>query len=96
MPQPIYKCYMLRWKESWYQLSQEDRDQLLEQVNDSFQKVGGKNVIFCNSAWSSEAWLGFGVEEFPDIEAAQQHASDLLKFNWFQYVEATSVLGTKT
>ena len=59
-------------------------------------RARAKNVIFCNSVWSSEAWLGFGVEEFPDVEAAQQHANDLVKLNWFQYVEAISALGTKT
>lgn len=95
MPQPIYKMYLLRWKEPWHQLSDAERERLLEQVNASFQKVGGKNVIFCNSVWSSEAWLGFGVEEFPDVEAAQAHADDLLKLDWFRYVEAMSVLGTK-
>ncbi len=95
MTQPIYKMYLLRWKESWYQLSQEERESLLAKVDDSFKNVGGKNMLFCNSAWSSEAWLGFGVEEFPDLEAAQKHAEDLLKLNWFRYVEAMSVLGTR-
>ena len=95
MTQPIYKMYLLKWKESWYRLSQTERDSILAKVDESFTKVGGKNVLFCNSVWSSEAWLGFGVEEFPNIEAAQKHAEDLLKLSWFQYVEAMSVLGTK-
>ncbi len=95
MAQPVYKMYKLKWKESWYQLSAPEREAILAKVDESFAKVGGKNVLFCDSSWASETWLGFGVEEYPSVEAAQQHAEDLTKLNWFRYAESESVLGTK-
>ncbi len=95
MSQPIYKVHLLKWKEPWYALSPTEREQLLAKVDASFASVGGKSQLFCNSAWSSEEWLGFGVEEYPDVEAVQKHTEDLLRLNWFRYVETLSVLGTQ-
>lgn len=95
MTQPVYKMYKLKWKEAWYQLPVQEREAILAKVDESFARVGGKNVLFCDSSWASETWLGFGVEEYPSVEAAQTHAEDLAKLNWFRYAESESVLGTK-
>lgn len=95
MSQPIYKVYMLKWKDAWYQLSPAERENLITQVDESFDAVGGKNLLFCNSTWSSEAWMGFGVEEYPNLEAVQKHADDLLRLNWFRYADSQSTLGTQ-
>jgi hypothetical protein len=37
----------------------------------------------------------FGVEEFPSIEAVQQHALDLFNAGHFRYLECKSMLGIK-
>jgi hypothetical protein len=34
------------------------------------------------------------VEEFPDLEAVQQHTKLLEELNWMRYVEAETLLGT--
>jgi hypothetical protein len=39
--------------------------------------------------------MGFGVEEFPDIEAVQKHAELLNEIDQYRYIEGISVLGTK-
>ena len=36
-----------------------------------------------------------GVEDFPNIEAVQNYIVAINEFNWFRYLEATNVLGTK-
>jgi hypothetical protein len=92
---PIYKLYIYRFKEAEYQLSEKEREDIRAQLAASLQEVGGKEVIRCNSVWSSEEWLGFGVEEFPDIEAVQKHAQNLLKINRFRHIESRTLLGTK-
>jgi len=95
MAQPIYKVFLLKPKEAWYQLSEEDRESHLAKDEESRKKVGGKVIVACNSGWSSDQWPYFGVEEFPDIEAVQKHSEELIKLNWFRYFESMSFLGTK-
>jgi hypothetical protein len=93
MAGPIYKLYMGKATEAWYQLSEEERNSLLDKIGP--EKAGGKTLVACNSGWSSEQWQWFGIEEFPDIEAVQQHAEDLEEVGWSRYKESVSVLGTK-
>ena len=68
----IYKLYLGRPTEAWYQLSQEEQNNLMAKVVQSLEDAGGKPIIRCSSAWSTETWPFFGVEEFPNIEAAQK------------------------
>jgi hypothetical protein len=94
MTGPVYKMFRARWKEPWFALSKEEQDALTAKVIDALKQAGGKEVIFCNSAWSSEQWWAFGVEEFPDLEAVQQHTRLLQELDWMRYVEAETLLGT--
>ena len=92
---PIYKLSMTNYTGAWYQLSERERDHLLVKRMESLEKVGGKVIVSCSSAWSSEQWLWFGVEEYPDIEAVHKHTEDLLALNWFRYFVGVTTLGTK-
>ena len=95
MSQPIYKLFLFRNTEAYYQLSSDEQNEILSQLDAAFQKVGGKRLIFCNSSWSSEQWPVFGVEQFPNIEAVQEYAQALNELNLPRYVESMSVLGTE-
>jgi hypothetical protein len=96
MAGPIYKLWMLKLTEAWYQLSEEEQNNHLARINEALEKAGGKTIITCSSAWSSEEWQGFGLEEFPDIEAVQKHTEVLLmELDHYRYMECTSLLGTK-
>jgi len=95
MADPVYKLWMMRPTEAWYQLSEEEQNRLLAKLQEALEKVGGKSVLMCASAWSSERWSLFGVEEFPDIEAVQKLSEIHNGLNWFRYHEAVSLLGIK-
>ena len=93
---PIYKLWMMKkFTGAWWQLSEQERHALRAQVRDALKQVGGKQVLECSSAWCTEEWPHFGVEEFPDIEAVQKHTHLLHELNWPCYVESVSMLGTK-
>jgi hypothetical protein len=94
MAKPIYKMFLARPSEAWHRLSPQEQSNLLGQVEAALEKAGGKSVVFCESSWASEQWPLFGVEEFPDIEAVQQHAKLLGELNWYRYVETSTLLGT--
>lgn len=91
----IYKMYKVRPAEAWYQLSSAEQESLLKQVNEALDKVGGKRLVNCNSQWASDHWMGFGVEEFPSLEAQHKHTELLSALNWFRYIDADTLLGTK-
>ena len=94
MSQPIYKLYLGKMKEAWHQLPHEAKNDLLGKVNGALAQAGGKQVLMCNPSWCNEQWHFFGVEEFPNIDAVQQHTKLLNELNWERYVESISYLGT--
>jgi hypothetical protein len=95
MSQPIYKLFLVKSSAAGYQLSEKERETLFAKVEEAFTKVGGKRILLCNSAWASEQWSNWGVEQFPDMEALQKYTELLNEFNWFQYVESMTILGTE-
>ncbi len=95
MAQPIYKVYLAKLSEAWHQLSPDEQKNLFARVGEALEKVGGKNIVTCNSGWCSEQWPFWGVEQFPDVEAVQKHTALLGELNWFRYVESMTVLGTE-
>ncbi|MFN8560921.1 MAG: hypothetical protein U0703_04685 [Anaerolineae bacterium] len=60
MAAPIYKLWMARTTEAWYQLSSEEQNSLLQKVQDTLVQVGGKSTVTCDSSWSSEQWVFLG------------------------------------
>jgi len=95
MAPPIYKVWMAKFKNAWYRLSQEEQNKLQERNLESLNEVGAESIVFCISYWANEEWMGWGVEKYPDIEAVQKHADNLMAMNWFNYMESKTHLGTE-
>ena len=93
MAQSIYKLFVGKMTEIAYQVSPEEEAKMLAKVDEALEKVGGKRIISCDARWCGDQWTFFGVEEFPNIEAVQQHAKLLGELKWFQYIDTISVLG---
>jgi hypothetical protein len=94
MAKTIYKLYMVKPTEAWYQLSSEEQASILQKNQESLEKAGGKTIASADCAWSSEEWLFFGLEEYPDIEAEQQHVKNMIDKNLFRYMDSKVILGT--
>ena len=95
MTGPIYKMFHARWTEAWYQLSQEQRDTIFQQMTETTEKLGIKSTVVCDSSWNSDRWLFWGVEEYPDMAAVQEYTKCLVELNWFRYVDSETLLGTR-
>jgi len=95
MTKPIYVLFLARNKEAWHQLSQEEKDTLMAKNSASLKQVGAEPVILCDSSWSSEKWMFFGILKFPDIGALKQHSDDRNEMEWHRYVYAESLLGAE-
>ena len=86
---------MVKPTEAWYQLSSEEQASILQKDRESVEKAGGKTIVSADCSWSSEEYLFFGVEEYPDIEAEQKHVKDLNDMNFFRYLDSKVILGTE-
>jgi hypothetical protein len=95
MAQPIYKVFFLKYKEPWYELTEEEQYKLEAKNEESLKQVGAEHLIMCASVWAAEEWLGWGVEKYPDIEAVQKHTMTLYALNWFKYFDSKTYLGTE-
>jgi hypothetical protein len=94
MDGPIYVFFRARPTEAWYQLSQTEKDNLFAKIDALGEPFGLKRVVNCNSRWSNERWVTFGVEEFPDIAAYQKYNSALEQADWYRYIDSETMLGT--
>ena len=96
MSQKIYRLWRVkRFCEPYYQLSIEEQNDLLAKDKNAREEVGGKRIMVCDSAWSNEQILMFGIEEFPNIEAVQKHSKILMEHDWGRYLVSDSILGTE-
>jgi hypothetical protein len=95
MKRPIYKVFFFKPTEAWYQLSKKGKNDLKVKLEKALAKVGGKEIVMCFSGWNSEQYQGWGVEEFPNIDAVQKHHALLVELNWFRYADSNSYLGTE-
>jgi len=80
----------------WLQLPEAERKSLWDKVSRAFEEVGGKRTMICDSSWSSEAYPGFFIEIYPDIEALQKFTAYLNKINFLQYFDTLTVIGTES
>jgi len=93
MGKTIYQLFTARFTEAWYQLSKEEQDRIVAKQAESSAKVGAKNIVFADSVWSNEKWQFFGVNEYPNLEALQEHTNDLIDIQWFRYLDSKVILG---
>jgi hypothetical protein len=67
MDEPIYKVFFNRYREAWYQLSDEERYSFYKKHADAFRELGIKSIVFLDTGWSTEEWDDGGVNEYPNI-----------------------------
>ncbi len=95
MSTKIYKLFIIhRFTEGFYQLSPEARESLWKKIVENETTAGVKPLIYCNARWCDEAVAGWGVEEYPDIQAVQNVSEMHEKYEWFRYVDSQTFLGT--
>lgn len=99
MSKPIQVLYLIKRKESWYQLSYEEKNIIGLQTLEATVKAGGKRLTICDSTWSSGECEFFELTEFPNLSAIQQRIDFYEQAEMFRYYEISTVLGfemTKT
>ena len=95
MDQPVYKLWLMNYKDAWYRLSPEEQQARSAKVEEALKNVGGEQLMVRVSGWASEEWMAWGVEKFPNMQAVQAHTMALFAINHFQYIESVSYLGVE-
>ncbi len=97
-PNPIWLLYMGRNNPvTAANLARETKEEAAARWakwGESMKRVGACEVLYCDSFWANEDYVGFGVTAYPSVEARQAHAKDLLELNWPLYSSAFTLLGT--
>ena len=94
MARPIYLLFLGRPRQSWFELSEEERQALFAKLGQSLNDVGAKQVLTADCSWSSGQWYFFGVEEYPNIEAVQKHITTQHEMGFSQHMEELDFLGS--
>ena len=90
----VYKFWrIVRWTETWTQLPEGERNRIFAEMQKNLEDVGGQWILRCWSSWANEEYRGWGVNEYPNLEAAVKDGENLRKLEWRRYVESESMLG---
>lgn len=92
-PKPIYKLFMGKFSEAWYRLTEEERQTILAQIQQSWSEGQMRPLVVCDGRWANEQWDFWGVGEFPNLEAVETHTMRLHEIGWFRHIQSESYLG---
>ncbi len=92
----IYSLFIVHgFREAYYQLSKEERDQFWTGNGENDRVTGAKNLLICDSRWCNETYAAWGIQEYPDLQAVQKATRANEDNQHFRYIEAATYLGTK-
>ena len=96
MSKPVYSLVLFQgFTEAYYKLSKEEQQNLFAKDEEISKPTGRKVILACNTRWADESTFGWLVIEYPDLEAYQKSVDEGEKLEWWRYVNAKSILGTK-
>jgi hypothetical protein len=86
--------YLIKRKESWYKLSNQEKNKITQETLAATLRAGGKRLTICDATWSSAGCEFFELTEFPDMSAVQKRIDFYEMAQIFRYYEISTVLGT--
>jgi len=93
---PIIRLLFAKIKETFYNLSEEEKKEFMIKDRKNLEKLGGKVIMMIDCRWSNEEWNYIGVEEWPSIEALEKRAKfEYEELEKFRIVESKTYLGTR-
>jgi hypothetical protein len=96
IPDPIYKLWILKNNPATALTSRLPKglDALMwEKHNALYKECASQVILYCDSTWCNEAYLGFGISVYPNIEANMTIMQGLNELGWPGYMESITYLG---
>ncbi len=95
MATKIYKLYLIkRYTEAYYQMAPEKWAAYWKKIEHNEFSNGAQLLLSCTSRWSDEAVVGWGVIEYPDLQAVINTTALNEADGLFRYMETQTFLGT--
>ena len=94
MSKPIISIWMAKPLPGVSALPQAEQDRLMGQIDQELKNTGGRRIADCRCEWSSERWLYFGAEEYPDAQSLMKYKRKLADMGWYNYLDSRILLGT--
>lgn len=94
---PVAKLVLIHgYDDAYYRLSQEQQDQIWNKIFANIQSVGARTVTdwYLSSA-TSGLYDGFGIMEYPDIQAAIQETELGKKTDLYRYIHSEVIYGVE-
>ena len=95
MSNPIQMLYLIKRKEAWYALSDEERQKVSAETIGATERAGGRRRLLCDATWSATDPEFFELTEFPSLEAVHQRIAYYDEARIFRYYEISTVLGVE-
>ena len=97
MSKKLYKLCLIRgYTEAYYQLSEDEKKNLWEQVGKAIEKAGAKlSTPYYNCRWSNDKYTSFFLMEYPDVESAMMDTAGVEEAGLFRYMVSETILGVK-
>jgi hypothetical protein len=97
MPDPIYCLWMIRsdpTAENAIDSMPKGINTLMWEKHNAIQKeFNGQILLYCNSYWCNESYLGFGVSAYPDFDTLTRQYKRMEELGWRRYMNAYTILG---
>jgi hypothetical protein len=93
----VYQLWVIKnqpFSVNYAALSAAQKKELTDKEAAASKRVGAVNLLYCDSTWANEAYIGWGVTQFPDVAARIQSTREMLQFGWFRVLDSFSILGT--
>lgn len=94
MSEPIVSVWWTKPLPAFSVLSQAEQNLLMGQVTQIQKNVGSRRIVDCRCEWSSERWMYFGAEEFPDAQSLMKFKRQLADLGWYNHIDSQILLGT--
>jgi hypothetical protein len=97
MPQKIHKLCLIRgYTEAYYQLSEQERKKLWDEVSLAIKKAGAKmSTPYYGCRWSTDKYSTFFIMEYPDVESAIADTIGVEQAGLFRYMISETILGVE-
>jgi hypothetical protein len=96
VPNPIYKLWIIKNNPATALTLNHPKglDALMwEKHNALYKQYGSQTMLYCESTWCNEAYQGFEISVYPDVEANMKIMAGLNELGWPGYFEVISYLG---
>jgi hypothetical protein len=96
IPNPIYKLWIIKNNPATALTRPQAKglDPLIWEKHAAlYKEYGSQQVLFCESTWCNEAYSGFGVDAFPNVEANMKIMQVLNDLGFAGYFDSVTYLG---